>query len=55
MTVVEVESGAKLTGDDAPRQSELEAWLQEHPGYKAVDSDKEEEEGAESGSDVSER
>lgn len=51
VTVVEVESGAKLTGDDAPRQSELEAWLQEHPGYKAVDSDKEEEEGAESGSD----
>ena len=32
MEVVEIETGKRLTGDAAPRRSELEKWLEEHPG-----------------------
>ena len=29
---METATGAKLTGEDAPMKSELEKWLEEHPG-----------------------
>ena len=32
VTVIETSTGEKLTGEDAPKGSELEQWLQEHPG-----------------------
>ena len=34
--VVEVTSGRRLTGDEAPLASQLEAWLETHPGWEAV-------------------
>ena len=33
VTVIETSTGEKLTGEDAPKKSELEEWLKEHPGY----------------------
>ena len=33
VAVVETSTGNKLTGEEAPLKSELEKWLQEHPGY----------------------
>lgn len=32
VSVIETSTGNKLTGEDAPLKSELEKWLQEHPG-----------------------
>ncbi len=32
VTVIETATGTKLTGEDAPLKSELEKWLEEHPG-----------------------
>ena len=44
VSVVNPESGVKLTGEDAPLASQLEAWLAEHPGFeKAPEEDKEED------------
>ena len=42
--VINPETGVKLTGEDAPLASQLEAWLAEHPGFeKAPEEDKEED------------
>ena len=30
--VIETTTGNKITGEEAPRKSELEKWLKEHPG-----------------------
>ena len=30
--MVETATGNKLTGEEAPLKSELEKWLEEHPG-----------------------
>ena len=44
VAVINPETGVKLTGEDAPLASQLEAWLAEHPGFeKAPEEDKEEE------------
>lgn len=32
VTVIETSTGVKVSGEEAPRKSELEKWLQEHPG-----------------------
>ena len=32
VTVLETATGKKLTGEEAPLKSELEKWLEEHPG-----------------------
>ena len=32
MTVIETSTGDKLTGEDAPKKSELKEWLEQHPG-----------------------
>jgi SWI/SNF-related matrix-associated actin-dependent regulator of chromatin subfamily A protein 2/4 len=45
ITVVETSTGNKLEGSDAPMKGELDQWLEEHPGYEAVFSDEEAEEG----------
>lgn len=39
VSVVEVATGKKLTGDEAPMLSQLQEWLQQHPGWEAIDSD----------------
>jgi SWI/SNF-related matrix-associated actin-dependent regulator of chromatin subfamily A protein 2/4 len=37
--VVEIATGKKLSGEDAPMLSQLQDWLQHHPGWEVVDSD----------------
>lgn len=32
--VIEVSSGKILKGEDAPRASQVDAWLEQHPGYE---------------------
>lgn len=36
VSVVETSTGKTLTGDDAPLSSELESWLECHPGWEVV-------------------
>ncbi|KAL1500939.1 hypothetical protein ABEB36_006354 [Hypothenemus hampei] len=43
ITVVEVSSGKKLSGEDAPLMSQLQAWLQQNPGWEIVDTDEEDD------------
>jgi len=33
---VNTETGQKLVGEDAPLASQLEAWLEAHPGYEVA-------------------
>ncbi|XP_034945785.1 ATP-dependent helicase brm isoform X3 [Chelonus insularis] len=44
VNVIETSTGRTLTGEEAPLMSQLNAWLEAHPGWEAVDSDSEEEE-----------
>ncbi|KHJ43646.1 protein, SNF2 family [Trichuris suis] len=46
--VKEVQTGIVLTGSDAPRASQLEAWLETHPGYEVVSRDEHGGDGEES-------
>lgn len=39
VTVVETATGKVLSGDDAPMLSQLQQWLEVHPGWEAVESD----------------
>ncbi|XP_019754076.1 ATP-dependent helicase brm isoform X2 [Dendroctonus ponderosae] len=43
ITVVEVSSGKKLGGDEAPLLSQLQAWLQQNPGWEIADTDDEDD------------
>lgn len=36
VTVMETATGKTLSGDEAPLASEVEAWLDAHPGWEAV-------------------
>lgn len=49
VTVREVCTGKEISGDDAPMASEVDAWLELHPGWECVDefTDDEDEEGEE--------
>jgi len=43
--VINPETGVKLTGENTPLSSQLEAWLADHPGFeKAPEEEKEDEE-----------
>ncbi|XP_039271733.2 SWI/SNF-related matrix-associated actin-dependent regulator of chromatin subfamily A member 2-like isoform X2 [Styela clava] len=47
IAVLNTETGEVMTGDDAPRASNLDAWLEMHPNFQVAprtDSDEEEEE-----------
>ena len=33
VTVIDTSTGNKLTGEDAPLKSQLDEWLNAHPGY----------------------
>lgn len=49
--VISLQTGQILSGEDAPRASQLEAWLEMHPGYQVAPRDdaeegSEEEEGS---------
>ena len=35
--VIEISTGKILKGEDAPRASQLESWLENHPGYEVRD------------------
>ncbi|KAL1244753.1 putative global transcription activator SNF2L2 [Trichinella spiralis] len=52
--VREVATGAILTGDDAPKASELDAWLEAHPGYEVVSRDEHGKDSSSSESDSDE-
>eukprot|EP00111_Clytia_hemisphaerica_P021883 TCONS_00064344-protein len=45
--VENIETGVKLTGDDAPLSTELDQWLIENPGFKVMAEQDEEEDGEE--------
>ena len=47
MTVIETSTGNKLTGEDAPKREELEAWLKENPGYEVIDEEENSDEETE--------
>ena len=36
VAVINTETGQKLTGEDAPLASQLEAWLEANPGYEVA-------------------
>lgn len=44
VTVVESATGKKLTGEEAPKKSQVMEWLQKNPGWEMVDSDDEDSE-----------
>ncbi|XP_065207494.1 ATP-dependent helicase brm-like [Planococcus citri] len=49
VTVVEIATGKMLRGDDAPLASQVNAWLNSHPGWEIVDdSDNEEDQDEDS-------
>ncbi|CAG9862723.1 unnamed protein product [Phyllotreta striolata] len=43
VTVMEMATGNKIFGDNAPTVKELGEWLQNHPGWELIDSDEEDE------------
>ncbi|XP_074643538.1 SWI/SNF-related matrix-associated actin-dependent regulator of chromatin subfamily A member 2-like [Tubulanus polymorphus] len=50
ITVIETETGKVLSGDDAPLASQLEAWLEMHPGYEVAPRQASEEDDEEDSS-----
>lgn len=48
--VISTQTGQLLSGEDAPRASQLEAWLEMHPGYQVAPRDDREEPSEEEGS-----
>lgn len=36
VTVIETATGKTLTGEEAPLSSEVESWLDSHPGWEVV-------------------
>ncbi|CAG5095187.1 Similar to brm: ATP-dependent helicase brm (Drosophila melanogaster) [Cotesia congregata] len=42
--VIEVSTGRTLTGEDAPLMSQLNAFMESHPGWEVIESDSEDEE-----------
>lgn len=51
VTVIETATGQTLTGKEAPLASQLDAWLEVHPGYEVAPREESEEETDEDGSD----
>lgn len=49
VSVIETATGKVLTGEDAPILSQLQAWLECHPGWEVVDSEDEDEDDDEEG------
>lgn len=43
VAVVEISTGKQLRGDDAPLASQLNAWLDSHPGWEIVDDSEDED------------
>lgn len=43
VTVIETLTGKVLRGDDAPLLSQLQQWLECHPGWEVADSDDEDD------------
>ena len=43
VTVVSLEDGSLLTGEEAPRRRDLDSWLDNHPGYMVDRPDPEDE------------
>lgn len=43
VTVMETATGKTLSGDEAPLASEVDAWLDAHPGWEQVDDDSDED------------
>ncbi|XP_066256953.1 ATP-dependent helicase brm-like isoform X2 [Euwallacea similis] len=47
ITVIELATGKKIAGDGAPLMSQLQAWLQQNPGWEIADTDDEEDDEGE--------
>lgn len=45
--VIELSTGRTLTGEDAPFMSQLNAFLEAHPGWEAIESDSEDDDESE--------
>lgn len=43
VTVIEIATGNKISGDTAPTVNELQEWLQLHPGWEMIDTEDEDE------------
>ncbi|CAH1967331.1 unnamed protein product [Acanthoscelides obtectus] len=41
ISVIEITTGKKLTGDDAPMLSQLQEWLMQNPGWEVADTEDE--------------
>ncbi len=48
ITVINTNTGEKLSGDTAPKKGELEEWLKQNPNYEVFENN-----GNEIGSEVS--
>lgn len=49
VTVMESATGKVVSGEEAPLLSQLQAWLECHPGWEVVDSDNEDDDDDEDG------
>ncbi|XP_030758143.1 ATP-dependent helicase brm-like [Sitophilus oryzae] len=49
IAVIELATGKKLFGEDAPLMSQLQVWLQQNPGWEIVDTDDEDDDYDEHG------
>lgn len=43
ITVIETATGKKLSGEDAPILSQLNQWLDAHPGWEIAETDDEDD------------
>ncbi|CAG5095175.1 Similar to brm: ATP-dependent helicase brm (Drosophila melanogaster) [Cotesia congregata] len=53
--VYEVSTGRTLTGEDAPMMSQLNAFMESHPGWEVIESDSEEDDDDDEEENVSEQ
>ncbi|PNF39261.1 hypothetical protein B7P43_G16705 [Cryptotermes secundus] len=54
VTVVEIATGKQLTGEEAPLTSQLQAWLDAHPGWEVLEEEEDDEDEDDDDEDGSE-
>lgn len=43
VSVIELSTGRTLTGDDAPMMSQLQAFMESHPGWEVIETESDED------------